>query len=288
MQYPSLRGDESPRALNFPPKFQLTVGEDTKDNVLDGSQRPSKNYQGLRITSDPPAATGPDSPLPFHDTPSPDLNQNAATPSETDLLTSGLASRRDRGEQKVHLYVTPRSDRVQIDGAPLGCRSRKPVRTRGGHIRAFIFMLSIYSTLLSGAFFIIAILGPVYDKTLGTRGVISPSTAQIVSTVIARTIELSFVTVFVAFLGQVLVAEAFIEQDTGRSAKAKRGITMGEMAMRTWISEPGTIISEWTHVRHAGLSLLGMLCLTATIMATLYTAASNALGKSSAHLTWNG
>jgi hypothetical protein len=147
-------------------------------------------------------------------------------------------------------------------------------------------MLSIYSTLLSGAFFVIAILGPMYDKTLGTRGVILPSTAQIVSTVIARTIELSFVTVFVAFLGQVLVAEAFVGQDAGPPAKAKRGITMGEMAMRTWISELGTIVSEWKHVRHAGLSLLGMLCLTATIMATLYTAASNALGRNYAHLTW--
>ncbi|KAH0565459.1 hypothetical protein GP486_001140 [Trichoglossum hirsutum] len=234
--------------------------------IPDSSERPSRNYRGLRITSDPPLSAGPGNPLLSH-TPSSDPNQNASTPSETDLLASGYASKRDR------------------DGAPLGCRSRKPVRTRGRRSRALVLVLSIYSTLLSGAFFVIAILGPVYDKTLGVGGVISPSTAQIASTIIARTIELSFVTVFVAFVGQVLVAEAFVERDARQPTKGKRGITMGEMAMRTWISEPGTIVSEWRHVRHAGLSLLGMLCLTATIMATLYTAAANALGNPCAHPT---
>jgi hypothetical protein len=124
----------------------------------------------------------------------------------------------------------------------------------------------------------------VYEKTMGPNGSIQPATAQIVSTVIARTIELSFVSAFVGFLGQVLVAEAFVEGDVPDQGTPKRGITTAEMAMRSWLSEPGTILSEFPRVRNAGLSMLGMLCLTATLMATLYTAAANALGKSNTNL----
>jgi len=56
----------------------------------------------------------------------------------------------------------------------------------------------------------------------------SPSTATLLSALFAKTIELSFVAVFVAFLGQVLSRIAFY--------KGSKGITIAQMSMRSWVS----------------------------------------------------
>jgi hypothetical protein len=84
-------------------------------------------------------------------------------------------------------------------------------------------------------------------------------------------IELSFVAVFVTFLGQVLSRRAI--SNTGK------GITLAEMNMRSWIMQPGTVITHYETVRFAGLTLLGAVSLTTAIMAMLYTTAAQALGK---------
>jgi hypothetical protein len=48
----------------------------------------------------------------------------------------------------------------------------------------------------------------------------------------AKLIELSFVTAFVAFLGQVLSRRAFMK-DHGR------GVTLSELSMWRWVVQPG-------------------------------------------------
>lgn len=55
----------------------------------------------------------------------------------------------------------------------------------------------------------------------------APSTATLVCTLVAKTIEISFVTVYVALLGQVLTRRAFI--------KKAKGVTLAEMTMRNWV-----------------------------------------------------
>jgi hypothetical protein len=55
----------------------------------------------------------------------------------------------------------------------------------------------------------------------------SPATATLLSALFAKTVELSFVTVFVAFLGQVLSRKAF--------QRKSNGITIAEMSMRSWV-----------------------------------------------------
>ena len=103
------------------------------------------------------------------------------------------------------------------------------------------------------------------------NGALSPSTVSLLCAAIAKTIELSFVTVFITFLGQVLSLRAF--------KKSSRGVTIAEMQMRAWIMQPGTMITHVATLRYAALTFLGMIALTAALMATLYTTASDALGK---------
>lgn len=43
--------------------------------------------------------------------------------------------------------------------------------------------------------------------------------------------------------------------------------------------QPGTVITHFEGVKHAGLTVLGAFSLLAAILATLYTSAASALGK---------
>lgn len=97
----------------------------------------------------------------------------------------------------------------------------------------------------------------------------SPATASTLFTLFAKTIELSFVTVFVAFLGQVLSRRSFV--------KASRGVNIAELTMRTWVLQPGFMITHWQVLQHAGVTILGAITLTAAFIAMSYTTASDAL-----------
>lgn len=102
-----------------------------------------------------------------------------------------------------------------------------------------------------------------------SNSIMTPATASLIAAGLAKTIELSFVTVFVAFLGQVLSRRALV----GRS----RGITISEMSMRQWIMQPGTMITHWNTVRYAALTFLGLISLLGALTAMFYTTASDAL-----------
>ncbi|XDG03947.1 hypothetical protein ABKA04_003562 [Annulohypoxylon sp. FPYF3050] len=85
----------------------------------------------------------------------------------------------------------------------------------------------------------------------------------------AKTIEMSFVTVFVAFLGQVLTRRAFV--------KKSNGVTLAEMTMRNWVIQPGSLLTYWEGVPFAATTILGALSLVATICTMFYTTASDAM-----------
>ena len=84
---------------------------------------------------------------------------------------------------------------------------------------------------------------------------------------------MSFVTVMVAFVGQILSRKAF-KAKTGQPL----GITLAEMNMRVWIMQPGLMLTRWESVRYAVVSVLGVLALLSAIVAMLYTSAADALG----------
>ncbi|KAE8154099.1 hypothetical protein BDV25DRAFT_148242 [Aspergillus avenaceus] len=132
-----------------------------------------------------------------------------------------------------------------------------------------ILVLAIYATVGSGLFFLAACWRPRYGKGVGENGHLSPSTANLLSALFAKTIELAYVTVIVAFLGQFLSRRA-IKKDS-------RGITISEMSMRTWIMQPGSMIVHWRALQYSALTLLGAMTLTATLVSMLYTTAAEAL-----------
>lgn len=141
-----------------------------------------------------------------------------------------------------------------------------------------VLILAIYSTLLSGIYLAVALLKPRFGKSIGTDGGLAPSTANLLSALFAKTIELSFVTVFVSFLGQVLSRRA-VTRDS-------RGITIADMTMRMWIMQPGTLITHWETVRYSGWTILGVISLMASFSAMLYTTAAEALGEFKRLLNW--
>ena len=134
-----------------------------------------------------------------------------------------------------------------------------------------ILVLSMFSAFFSAAFLIIALHGPRYDgKTIGPNGALTVSNAAFLTSLLAKLIELSFVTIVVAFLGQALARRVYKKED-------HHGVTLAEMRMRSWITQPGTIFIQWETVRHAGISALGLLALLSAVFAILYTSAATAL-----------
>ena len=103
------------------------------------------------------------------------------------------------------------------------------------------------------------------------EGRLKPGTSSTICTAIAKSIELTFVTVSIALIGQKLSRRALLN--------GSRGITIAEMQIRTWILQPGSTVALFGTVYYAALSFLGALALVSTLMAMLYTTASDALGK---------
>ncbi|KAL1960381.1 hypothetical protein VTO42DRAFT_8341 [Malbranchea cinnamomea] len=168
-----------------------------------------------------------------------------------------------------------RSHPTAVDTPPatwdtLHCPSRKSVtHRRTSWFSINILFLSFYSTALSGAYLVAALVRPRWGRSIGYDGGLALSTASLLTAFFAKTIELSFVTVFVAFLGQVLSRRSL--------TKSAHGFTIAEMSMRSWVMQPGNLIARWQHVRYAGVTFLGMISLTAALMALLYTTAAETL-----------
>lgn len=159
-----------------------------------------------------------------------------------------------------------------ITGPDFECRSVGSLHhSRANWTSIIILILAVYSTVFSGIWLVLAIVRPRYGRRISTYSRLPPTTASILCTAFAKSIELSFVTVFVAFLGQVLSRRALI--------KASKGVTIAEMTMRAWVMQPGTLFTHWETVRHAALTFLGALALIAALLAMLYTTASDALGE---------
>lgn len=176
---------------------------------------------------------------------------------------------------------------------PSYCASKGDIHTRRtSWLSVTIFALSVYSTVLSGLWFVVAIIQPRWGRGISSRHGLQPSTATTIAALVAKSIEMSFVTVFVACLGQVLTRRALFRgaparkgstpnhtHSKGRSTSYTkgRGMTLAEMTMRNWVIQPGSLITHGETLHTAGLSLFGMLALTATLAATFYTTASDAM-----------
>ncbi|KAI5205751.1 hypothetical protein E4T39_02778 [Aureobasidium subglaciale] len=122
---------------------------------------------------------------------------------------------------------------------------------------------------MSGIFLGLALRGPRYNW-IRKGGSMTPYLADLLTAFFAKTIELSFATVFASFLGQVLSRRAFMKHQG-------RGITLAEMDMRTWVMQPGTMITHFEALKSSVFSALGLLSIIAAAVAMLYTTASESL-----------
>lgn len=151
-----------------------------------------------------------------------------------------------------------------------GCPSKRDIHSsRKTYLSISILILSIYSTVFSGIYLVVALMQPRYGRNIMSGGSLTPETASVLFALFAKTIELSFVGVFVAFLGQVLSRRSLI--------KKSRGVTIAELTMRNWVIQPAFMITHFETLRHAGLTFLGLLTLTNGFVAMFYTTASDSL-----------
>ena len=141
-----------------------------------------------------------------------------------------------------NLPFTPISDREPLQkslspmGAEFECKLKKePTSGRGTWLAVSVMMLSIYSTTFSGIWLFIAIIKPRYGRTVSSTGNLPFPIAATLYAAIAKSIELSFVTVFVALIGQILSKRAIMQP---------KGVTIAEISMRSWVMQPGRCIPE--------------------------------------------
>ncbi|KFA50027.1 hypothetical protein S40293_06833 [Stachybotrys chartarum IBT 40293] len=160
--------------------------------------------------------------------------------------------------------------RSKFGEAPHYCSSKTDIFThRSSWLSVIIFILSIYSTAGSGIWLVAAVIQPSWGHQISSRQGLDPSSARLIAALIAKTIEISFVTVFVTCIGQILTRRAFLRKS--------RGMTLAEMTVRNWVLQPGSLITHFENLQYAGVTFLGALALTATVAATFYTTASEAM-----------
>ena len=85
-------------------------------------------------------------------------------------------------------------------------RTREPPGSQWLFIGMLVLIL--FSTIFSTIFLVIALLGRRNGQRISERGVVTPSQAAVLTALIAKAIEVSFATAFVAFVGQHLTNKA--------------------------------------------------------------------------------
>ncbi|RII17494.1 hypothetical protein CUC08_Gglean002334 [Alternaria sp. MG1] len=153
------------------------------------------------------------------------------------------------------------------------CPTRRDIRSsRFTWLNVTMIFICSVSTALSAVFVVLASKGQRYGDYIGNNpdATLSISAAILWTSVVAKTIELTFVTGFVAFLGQVLSRRALAETNS-------QGVTLSELTIWRWVIQPGTLIAQPEIAKYTGMSTLGILTLLSTVLSTLYVTAATAL-----------
>lgn len=143
------------------------------------------------------------------------------------------------------------------------CQSKKSYKhgRLTNWISVTILILAVFSTVFSAIYLIMAISQPRYGRAIRQQGgKLTPSSAAFLTSFFAKLVELSFVTIIVAFIGQALARRAF-------KLEHARGVTLAELSMRAWVVQPGTMLTQWASVRYAGVTFLGVVSFLAALLA---------------------
>ncbi|KAF3926309.1 hypothetical protein AA313_de0200575 [Arthrobotrys entomopaga] len=152
------------------------------------------------------------------------------------------------------------------DGAFARSRAKRSKLSRVG---VMILALSIFSTVFSILFFLIATVKPRYQHYIHVTGALSPNTASLLSAIFAKAIEISFTTVFTSFVGQILSKRAFRTNS--------KGIRIADLLMKQWVYQPGTMFTTIPALRYAGGTVLGGVIFLVVLCVILYTTAADTL-----------
>lgn len=153
------------------------------------------------------------------------------------------------------------------------CSTAKDIHKPCSHwLPVVLLIVSIYSTVTSGVWLALAVKKQGWGNLIKTHGKFPPSTASFVFPLVAKTIEISFATIFMAVLGQWLSRKAL-------NPDSRDGVSITDMSMRLWVVQPSSIFTTIGGFRYWVLSRLGIPTVVAALLAMLYTTASNVLGK---------
>lgn len=136
------------------------------------------------------------------------------------------------------------------------------------YLRAWLFFLSLFCTLGSFVYLLLACLHVSWSSVVKNSNDLS--TATFLCSLGAKLIEMAFSTTFVAYIGQRLSQKAF--------SKSHQGFSVSDMALRFWVYEPGTILMSFNSFKHSVLAPLGIGAFLAMIGCMFYTSAANSLG----------
>ncbi|PNS20188.1 hypothetical protein CAC42_5638 [Sphaceloma murrayae] len=208
-----------------------------------------------------------------YELPGESARHKAKTPSISSLQSGYQRSYQIPDDEPFARSSTPGA-RSAYDGRfhpPLACPPARPFYERGcSWFAIMLIIFSVFSTVFSGIFLVIALIGKRWGNSIRTSGNFTPADAIVLTNVFAKAIEISFVAVVVTFLGQALSLRAF-------NKSSGRGVTLAELSMRNWVLQPGTMFTHPSTVKYGALSILGIFSLVATILATLYTTAAQAV-----------
>jgi hypothetical protein len=250
----------SANSLNTAPVDQGLEGEISKPtkmataNIASSNQRTYPEGSWYLSTADPLRGTTENAGFDLADPKDHSSWQSYAADSEAPLVPP-----KSKGTH-MGLEYKPRAQHASTTG-------------QEGHLPRWrtitILVFSIYSTVFSGIWLGVALAKPHYGKLVGTGSQIAPQTASLIAVIGAKSIELSFLTVFVVFLGQVLSRRTY--------ATRRAGITLAELYLKTWVVQPGNVFINWEALRHTGVTFLGVMSLIAAVCQIFYTTASDAL-----------
>lgn len=189
------------------------------------------------------------------------LPRTPTTPSLFSPTTRGdTAWRSEAKSQKSHFLPNTRHS------------GSRPGQKLEWYLTIPLFASGIYSTLMSGAYLGIALGRPQWGAFINSYGsTLTPAGASNVVAALAKTIELTFLTFFLAMMGQNLTRRANNSQALG--------VSLADLQLKVLLVLPGSIATEWRNYGRALRSLLGIAAVIACLSSMLYTTASSVLGK---------
>ncbi|KAK9783943.1 hypothetical protein SCAR479_00502 [Seiridium cardinale] len=146
---------------------------------------------------------------------------------------------------------------------PRDCHSRDDVHIRRFHwLYIWQALMALLATGGSAVAFAVAVRRMEWGPQVTKDNISSWNYAY-------KVIEILFAGVYVTFLGQVLTRRAF--------SQSSKAFNIAEVTMRNWVIQPGSLVTHADGLPHAGMSILGIITILATVCTLSYTTACNEL-----------